>query len=242
MRRINAEAAASGASAKKVKLNDGSEVPVGAAKKLLRDFLQDRGKEASLREILDGTKLDLRKENPSGAELLDSLREGNPLIEVREEGGAEPRLAYQPRYGVGGPADLARLVERALPGGGGVEESLHRTTLESDTYDGVTLDLDMLLAEGRCVPLVDTGSKERIVYAHPDSKEPVAPVCVRVRELWRRVALPQEEELRKQLVKRKLRSAEELEARERRRAEGEQRLRDAREPPKKRRRAVGNPC
>jgi len=212
-----------------VRERDGKSMPYAAAVEEIQIFLQNHGAEATLDEVRRGVGIDLQQ--PGG--LIEALR-ANPRIEAVGRATGE-MLAYRPPYGVRNRGSLVHLLSRATPGnsqtpagGGGQSEAVLRSELKADeTYPGVDVDVDELLAQGRCVrvDVNDKKARDFVLFAAP----PGRPVTEDLRALWRNTPVPIRGETQNYLIQHKLRTQEEIDARAARKAERERKAMDARD-------------
>lgn len=140
---------------------------------------------------------------------------------------------------------LKHLLTRAMPGvdeasGRSLEqvgetEAVLRSKLRgAETYPGLDVDIDDLLAQGSCVrvPWTDRKSSDFVLFAAP----PGVAANAEVRALWRDgEKVPSGEELPKELVRRKLRSEDELMQRARRKKDANDLAKALADQPKKQR-------
>ena len=205
---------------------DGSAVDFASAVEDIQAFLRHHAADASLDDVRRGVGIDLQQPG-----LLGALR-NNPRIESIALATGE-RLRFQPAYGVRNRASLAHMLSRAFPGSGEAESVLRSELTPEETYDGVDVDVDELLAQGRCVRVdcTDKKSHDFALFA----PLPGRPVSAEVRAMWKAETVPQGAALQEELIKRKLLTKEEVAERMERRAESRRRAKEAAEQPKKQR-------
>mmetsp|Transcript_14494 Transcript_14494/g.35954 ORF Transcript_14494/g.35954 Transcript_14494/m.35954 type:complete len:369 (-) Transcript_14494:270-1376(-) len=239
----------------------GKNIPAMAAAFDVLAFLKQRAdyEEASLGDIREGTGIDLN----AHATLLEHLR-GNIKVEAVEEPGAPLRLRYMPAHGVRDRNSLLHLLKHTYPGAPeGHVESLPRSELPAEeTFQEVGEAIDELIQSGRC-SVVERADKLKL----PDSKKQVlfAPVelllhplvCTRaseaMRNLWHGedllgdkekassfkedMVVPKGRDLEELLLKRKVRTADQLERRkERHKAAAERRKQEQEEAARRKKR------
>ena len=215
-----------------VRERDGKSMPYAAVVEEIQIFLQNHGAEATLDEVRRGVGIDLQQPN-----LIEALR-ANPRIEAVGRASGE-MLAYRPPYGVRNRGSLVHLLSRATPGnsetpagGGGQSEAVLRSELKADeTYPGVDVDVDELLAQGRCVrvDVNDKKARDFVLFAAP----PGRPVTEELRALWRNTPVPRGGELQNYLIQHKLRTQEDIDARATRKAERRRKAKEAKDESKK---------
>ncbi len=196
--------------------DDGTDVTYASAVVDIVAFLQDHEQEAGLEEVRRALGIDLQQQD---GVLLDEL-EHHPRIE-RIAVGAGDRLRYDPPYGVRNRGALVHVLTSAMPHAGDTEPGAPRPVLRSElkpdeTYAGVDVDVDELLAEGRVARIEPSDKKHTdfLLLAMP----PGRPAIEEVRALWRQERVPQGPSLQEELLKRKLRTKEELAKRKERKA------------------------
>lgn len=209
-----------------VQRHDGTSVDYASAVEDIQIFLRHHGSEATLDEVGQGVGIDLHQLG-----LLDALRH-NPRIEAIGLSTGE-RLKYQPPFGVRNRSSLAHMLSRAFPGSGEAEAVLRSELNAEETYDGVDVDVDELLAQGRCVRVdkSDKKAREFVLFAAPAGR----PASEEVRELWKAERVPEGAGLRDEMIKRKLVTKEEFAKREERKNELRRKAREASAQPKKQR-------
>ena len=196
--------------------DDGSDVTYARAVVEIVSFLQDYDQEATQEEVRRALGIDLLQQD---GVLLDEL-EHHPRIE-RIADPASDRLRYKPPYGVRNRGMLVHVLTNAQPHAKDLEPDALRPVLRSElnpdeTYAGVDVDVDELLAEGR-VARVEPSDKRHtdfLLFAMP----PGRPAIEEVRALWRQERVPQGTQLQEELLKRNLRSKDELAKRKERKA------------------------
>ena len=126
---------------------------------------------------------------------------------------------------------LAHLLDRAVPGVGDVEAVLRSELRALETYAGLDVDVDDLLAQGRCarVDVSDKRNRDFLLFAMPAGR----PATEEVRQLWQGEKVPAGKALQEELVKRGLVRPEELERRQARRADARKWQKDAEQRAKK---------
>ena len=148
-------------------------------------------------------------------------------------------LKYRPPFGVRNRGSLAHMLSRAYPGSGEAEEAVLRSELIADeTYAGVDVDIDELLAQGRAVKveLTDKKSRDFVLFAAPAGRA----ASEEVRALWKAVDVPNGPALHEQLLARKLRTKEMMEEREERKKEKQRIAQEQREAAKEKRSRGGH--
>lgn len=211
---------------------DGATVGFVAALEDIRAFLKAHGAEATLDEVRRAVGIDLLQPG-----LLDALRV-NPQIEVVAQAAGEC-VRYRPPYGARNRGSLAHALSRACPNTDGEPEAVLRSELKAGaTYAGVDVDVDELLAQGRCVRVFQSDATASVSVRRSADFALFAAVPGRaatdeVRAMWRAQRLPEKKELQQQLVARKLRTAEEMAARQERKAAARQRAAEAANGPKR---------
>mmetsp|Transcript_54945 Transcript_54945/g.119840 ORF Transcript_54945/g.119840 Transcript_54945/m.119840 type:complete len:319 (+) Transcript_54945:162-1118(+) len=230
---MTAEEAA--AAAVRVVDSNGDQIVLGRALFKVIEFLQGREghSEASLEEIQLAVKIDLH--TATNTPLLKALRD-NPKIEVQERAGMDIRLRYLPPYGIRNAASLAHVLQRALLDGiatadGGPSVFGIPRTLLKQTYANVESDVDAMLKDGRCQEMVRGDNKEKVLFATFPGK----PASADIKKLWDAQRVPRGDELIAALVARKVRSAEDVELRRKRKAAAMRRAEELRNAPKQRR-------
>jgi len=196
--------------------DDGSDVMYAIVVADVLSFLQEHEPDVGLDELRRAVGLDMLQQD--GA-LLAEL-EHHPRIE-RIATGSGDRLRYDPPYGIRNRGALVHVLTRAEPTIGDSEPGAPRPILRSEltpdeTYTGIDVDLDELLAEGRVARVEPSDKKHSdfLLFAMPAGR----PAIEEVRELWRRERVPQGPALQEELLKRNLRSKEELKRRKDRKA------------------------
>ena len=206
-----------------VQREDGVAVDFATAVEDIQIYLQQHGSEATLDQVRENTGFDLHQPG-----LLEALRR-NPRIETIALAAGE-RLKYAAPLGVRNRGSLAHMLSRAFPGSGEAE-AVGRAELNADeTYEGVDVDVDELLAQNQCVRVSRTEKRARdfVLFAPPAGR----PLPEEIRELWHAEHLPQGPALQEAVVARKLRSAEEIAEREEQRAGARKRAKDLAAAPK----------
>jgi hypothetical protein len=211
---------------------DNSTCDYATAVEDIQIFLQQHGSEATLDEVRMGVGIDLLQPG-----LLDALRV-NPKIEAVSVATGE-RLKYRPPYGVRNRGSLAHMLSRAFPEAERdatveAEAVLRSELVAEETYHGVDVDVDELLAQGRCVRVERTDkakAADYVLFAAVAGR----PATEEVRALWHAERLPPGDAkgLEEELIKRKLRTRDELEARAARKKAANEKARAAIESNKK---------
>ena len=206
--------------------DDGSVVAFASAAEDIQIFLQEHGSEATLDEVRRGVGFDLQQQQ---GRLLDALRR-NPRVEAIGLASGE-LLKYRPPFGVRNRGALSHLLSRTMPGGGETESVLRSELKADETYADVDVDIDELLAQGRCVRVWVTHKKTRdfALFGNPPGRRATEEIC----NLWSEQRVPLE--LKKELLSRKLRTQEEFDAREDRVAARRKREAELKDENKKRR-------
>lgn len=208
-----------------VQREDGRTVDYASAVEDIQIFLQDHGSEATLDEVRSGVGIDLVQPG-----LLEALRL-NPRIEAIALATGE-RLKYRPPFGILNRGALAHLLSRTVPGG--EVESLLRSELKpEETYPELDVDVDEMLAQGRCVrvELSDKKARDFALFGAPAGRQAIE----EVRKLWHEERVPPGPALQDQLVARKLRTTADIELRKERKAALRRRQQEAEAQPNKRR-------
>ena len=125
------------------------------------------------------------------------------------------------------------MLSRAAPGVGETEAVLRSELKAEETYPGLDVDIDELLAQGRCARMdpSDKRSRDFVLVAMPPGVRATEEVC----ELWREQRVPAGPALQEELVKRGLRTAEQMEQRKQRKAAARRRAQELADQPKKQR-------
>ena len=127
-----------------------------------------------------------------------------------------------------GPAPTT--TERSGGGTDDAESVLRSQLIASETYDGLDVDLDELLAQGRCVKVpTRPGGSDFAIFAAPHGR----PVIEEVRKMWEEHKVPDKQQLKAELLRAKLRTEEEYTAREKRKREMNKREAELEDPKKK---------
>jgi len=204
-----------------VRKDDGSEITYAQAVGTtpgdgILAFLQEHEQEVSITELRRKLGIDLHQQNN---EILDKLESHPRIVRINQNG--ECRLQYEPPRGIRNRGALAYELTNAGPSSYSVEQRCdrHPPVLRSElkpdeTYPGVEVDIDELLAEGLVARVEHSDKKhsEFVLFAMP----PGLPAIEEVRELWRRERVPQGPALQDDLLKRKLLTKEQLDKRKKR--------------------------
>lgn len=207
--------------------DDGTSCDYSKAAEDILTFLKDHGSEATLEEVHRGVGIDLRQLN-----LLEALR-NNPRIEAVALATGE-RLKYRPPFGVYNRGALAHLLSRTAPGSGETEAVLRSELKEEQTYAGLDVDIDELLAQGRAVRVSLSDQKKSRDYVLFGAA-PGRPASAEVRTMWSNERVPKDDaELEKYLLKHNLRTSEQILQRKKRIADANARKAELDALPKKR--------
>ena len=201
-----------------------------AARGEIEAFLKQHGGEASLDEVRQAVGIDLLQ--PSGADIsfLQLLLE-QPKIEAGNASGE--RLKYHHPFGVRDRGTLKHVLSHTEPrddqSTDDAESVLRSQLTASETYDGLDVDLDELLAQGRCVKVpTRPGGSDFAIFAAPHGR----PVIEEVRKMWEEHKVPDKQQLKDELLRAKLRTEEEYTARAKRKAEMNKREAELEDPKK----------
>jgi len=208
-----------------VQRDDGRTVDYASAVEDIQIFLQDHGSEATLDEVRNGVGIDLLQPG-----LLDALRL-NPRLEAIALATGE-RLKYRPPFGILNRGALAHLLSQTAPGGD-VEALLRSELKPEETYPELDVDIDEMLAQGRCVriELSDKKARDFALFGAPAGRQ----ATEEVRKLWHEERVPPGPALQEQLVARKIRTAADIELRKERKTALRRRQQEAEAQPNKRR-------
>lgn len=207
-----------------VQHDDGHMVAYADLVEEIQLYLQQHGSEVTLDEVRQHTGFDVRQPG-----VLEALR-CNPRIEAINLATGE-RLKYRPPFGVRNRGSLAHMLSRAYPGSGEIEAVLRSELRAEETYDGLDVDLDELLAQNACVRINVNDNKrarEFVLFAAPEG----APLPEEVREMWRAERVPAGPALQEAVLDRKLRTKQEIEERGEHRAEERRKAQELAAQPK----------
>ena len=201
----------------RVILDDGSTTTYAAAVLEIQAYLRAQEQEVTLEEVRRELGIDLYQQDGT---ILETLRR-HPNIESVVVGAGE-RLRYHPPFGIRNRSSLAYFLTHAEPSRDdhepGVPRPVMRTEIkDAETYAGAGEDIDELIAQ-RLVARVEPTDKRHsdfVLCAMP----PGCAASDEVRELWHAVRVPSSyKALHDELVKRKLRTSEDLQRRKSRKA------------------------
>uniref|UniRef100_A0A7S3F1L1 TFIIE beta domain-containing protein n=1 Tax=Haptolina ericina TaxID=156174 RepID=A0A7S3F1L1_9EUKA len=208
---------------------NGKQITLGRALYEIVGFLKARQDlaEAEFDEVRTATGISVE----TAPKLIQAL-DDNERVDM-PDGVHGRKLRYRPPYGVRNAESLRHVLEQTYPSTGRGCETVKRSDLVGETYDGVARDIDKLCADGVCAQVDKTDThgpkKDSLLFRMPQDSQ----VSSDVRCMWRESKVPKGDELQQVLVKRKELTQDELDERKARKDAANKARRDAEAASKK---------